>query len=158
MAARLEAATKQFGSTLLLSGDFFNLLSTKAQKYCRQIDMVTVKGSINPMALYTYDVTNYEPLPEPNTIKITHHRAHTMGPNPQPRPKFSSTIFDTDSDIRGLQKDMPEEFFPIFQRAFDAYIAGGTLISFKSATCASITIVTSQIGKLLTNISRRVSR
>ena len=55
MAARLEAATKQFGTPILLSGDFVNVLSPKARARTRQIDRVTVKGSSKPMGLYTYD-------------------------------------------------------------------------------------------------------
>ena len=55
MAARLEAATKQFGTPILLSSDFVNVLSPKARARTRQIDRVTVKGSSKPMGLYTYD-------------------------------------------------------------------------------------------------------
>ena len=55
MAARLEAATKQFGTPILLSSDFVTLMSPKAAKRVRQIDRVTVKGSSKPIGLYTYD-------------------------------------------------------------------------------------------------------
>ena len=55
MAARLEAATKQFGTPILLSSDFVNIMSSKAKKRTRQIDRVTVKGSSKPIGLYTYD-------------------------------------------------------------------------------------------------------
>lgn len=56
MASRLEAATKQFGTGLLLSEDFVAVLSRKSRKWVRQIDRVTVKGSDHPMGLFTYDV------------------------------------------------------------------------------------------------------
>merc|ERR1712070_1325683 len=56
MAARLEAATKQYGVMLLLSGDLIDVCSPQMQTYCRQIDRVTVKGSEHPMPLYTVDV------------------------------------------------------------------------------------------------------
>ena len=45
LASRLEAATKQFGTTLLLSGEFARLLSPAVHARCRQIDCVTVKGA-----------------------------------------------------------------------------------------------------------------
>ena len=48
MASRLEAATKQFGTTILLSGDFAQLLSPAVRARCRQIDCVTVKGTPLP--------------------------------------------------------------------------------------------------------------
>ena len=45
MASRLEAATKQFGTSILFSGDFARLLSPNVCARCRQIDCVTVKGA-----------------------------------------------------------------------------------------------------------------
>ena len=49
MASRLEAATKQFGTPLLISGQLYNLFSEITKRYMRQIDRVTVKGSIKPL-------------------------------------------------------------------------------------------------------------
>ncbi|MEW5318157.1 MAG: hypothetical protein WDW38_009402 [Sanguina aurantia] len=65
MASRLEAATKQFGVTILLSDDFVRCLSPWVHSKVRQIDCVTVKGSIEPMGLWTYDV-NLDRVPEPS--------------------------------------------------------------------------------------------
>ena len=56
LAARLEAATKQYGVPLLLSGEFVALLSPDLAALCRKIDRVTVKGSKAPMMLYTVDL------------------------------------------------------------------------------------------------------
>ena len=56
MAARLEAATKQFGVPLLMSGAFARMLSPGVRSRVRPIDVVTVKGSAVPMTLYAYDV------------------------------------------------------------------------------------------------------
>lgn len=56
MAARLEAATKQFGTLLLISGHLRDILSQDFQDICREIDTVTVKGSIKPMRLFTIDI------------------------------------------------------------------------------------------------------
>jgi hypothetical protein len=55
MAARLEAATKQFGTPLLLTSHFANILTPNTKAKTRQIDKVTVKGSIQPIGLCTYD-------------------------------------------------------------------------------------------------------
>jgi class 3 adenylate cyclase len=49
MAARLQAATKQFGVHLLISGTLENYVSDQIKKHLRLIDRVTVKGSIQPM-------------------------------------------------------------------------------------------------------------
>lgn len=56
MAARLEAATKQYNVPILLSEDFVTMLSPEVRRRVRQIDCVTVKGSRQPIGLYTYDV------------------------------------------------------------------------------------------------------
>ena len=56
MASRLEAASKQYGVPLLVSGDFYEVMTSETQKMCREIDTVTVKGSIKPVRLFTVDV------------------------------------------------------------------------------------------------------
>lgn len=57
MASRLEAATKQFGSFMLISGALRDVCTKETQKNMRHIDRVTVKGSIEPMDIYTVDVS-----------------------------------------------------------------------------------------------------
>ena len=56
MASRLEAATKQYGASILLSDDFVRMLSPEVRALVRQVDCVTVKGSNQPVGLFTYDV------------------------------------------------------------------------------------------------------
>jgi len=56
MAARLESGTHQFHVDILMSETFYNMLSRDVKSLCRRIDRVTVKGSVQPMSLYTYDV------------------------------------------------------------------------------------------------------
>lgn len=57
MAARLEAATKQYGVMLLMSEQFYAHVQTKeCLQSCRKIDRITVKGSVQPISLYTYDI------------------------------------------------------------------------------------------------------
>jgi len=56
LAARLETGTHQFGVDILFSEIVFNMISPDLQSICRKVDRVTVKGSVNPIALYTYDV------------------------------------------------------------------------------------------------------
>ena len=49
MASRLEAATKQYGVPILVSGQLIEKLSKEVREICREIDTVTVKGSQVPM-------------------------------------------------------------------------------------------------------------
>lgn len=57
MSARLEAATKQYGVTLLLTNAMYNELSYDVRATCRPLDRVTVKGSTEPVTLYTCDTS-----------------------------------------------------------------------------------------------------
>jgi hypothetical protein len=67
MASRLEAATKQFGVSLLMSDQFVACLSPGMRARVRQIDCVTVKGSMQPVGLFTYDIDLTQvPEPDPN--------------------------------------------------------------------------------------------
>lgn len=45
MSSTLEAATKQYGTPLLLTGDLYNILTDKVKSHCRQIDCVYFKGN-----------------------------------------------------------------------------------------------------------------
>ena len=56
ISARLESATKQYGTQLLMSGEFVEGLSHEMRPSCRKIDVVTVKGSEQPVTLYTTDL------------------------------------------------------------------------------------------------------
>ncbi|PNH03068.1 Adenylate cyclase [Tetrabaena socialis] len=73
MASRLEAATKQFGVALLLSEDFVECLSAEVREKVRQIDCVTVKGSTQPMGLFTYDICT-DAIPEPTAQQVATDR------------------------------------------------------------------------------------
>lgn len=55
MASRLEAATKQFGVSLLISGPLRNICTETCQAQMRHIDTVVVKGASRPIELYTCD-------------------------------------------------------------------------------------------------------
>jgi len=58
LAARLESATKMYGVNVLMSESFFGKLSTAVQSGCRRVDVVCLKGSSIPMAIYTCDRSN----------------------------------------------------------------------------------------------------
>jgi len=55
MSARLEAATKQFDCSILVSEDFYKRMSAPVQRNMRKVDRVLVVGSTWPMILYAYD-------------------------------------------------------------------------------------------------------
>eukprot|EP00163_Fabomonas_tropica_P027461 TRINITY_DN5292_c0_g1_i9.p1 TRINITY_DN5292_c0_g1~~TRINITY_DN5292_c0_g1_i9.p1 ORF type:complete len:700 (-),score=166.28 TRINITY_DN5292_c0_g1_i9:543-2597(-) len=73
LAARLESATRTYGVSILVSGEFVDQLSPHNKSLCRQVDVVTVKGSENPMRLYTIDQVNKHPWTELSSNKA--HKA-----------------------------------------------------------------------------------
>ena len=107
MAARLEAATKQFLTPLLLSHWFVDGLTEDARKYCRQIDCVTVKGSIEPMGLYTCDIVHYPQ--QFAVVEQSRDRAY---------------IDFLTKGVPEIQQGIHNDFFPTFQNAMDDYKAG----------------------------------
>jgi hypothetical protein len=69
LASRLEAATKQYSTNLLMSDAFFGGLSGSLQSTCRRCDKVIFKGSTDPMVIYHHD---NEPLASLNSPSRNH--------------------------------------------------------------------------------------
>lgn len=63
MASRIEYCTRQYGVSILVSGQFQRVCSKEIRKYLRIIDNVTVKGSKIPIQLFTVDL-EFENLEE----------------------------------------------------------------------------------------------
>eukprot|EP00898_Chlorokybus_atmophyticus_P006946 jgi/Chlat1/7252/Chrsp58S06894 len=147
MASRLEAATKQFGTPLLMSEDFYKILSVNGQARCRQIDRVTVKGkstlhacklttihgtatptrvlhlagSHQPMGLFTYDVNV-------DAIRVLDHKDDVMTPTGArliDSPSFAEfkDEFSEHPDLVRMNVIHPE-FYLRFRQGLQAYLAG----------------------------------
>ena len=58
LAARLESATKMYGVNILMSEYFASKLSAQVKQGLRCVDVVCLKGSSIPMAIYTCDRSN----------------------------------------------------------------------------------------------------
>jgi len=107
LASRLEAATHQFNTPMLMSGELVQWLSPKIKDHCRIIDCVKAKGSDQPMELWTFDITDF------------------------PREKFfigPSDLMEPNGDIsqrlNTLQKSLSPEFRHYFAIGIDSYFTG----------------------------------
>eukprot|EP00923_Selenidium_pygospionis_P054336 GHVN01094665.1.p1 GENE.GHVN01094665.1~~GHVN01094665.1.p1 ORF type:complete len:911 (-),score=217.07 GHVN01094665.1:119-2851(-) len=128
MAARLEAATKQFGVPILISGEMYKWLSPSFQSELRPIDCVTMKGCEKPLDLYTVDVNTsslrlhsqqFKPLTDSLNTQSKWgmlRKLHAQKNKRQyrrmlwnPDLKISS-FFQHDGEIRALRKHVPEGF------------------------------------------------
>ena len=130
MASRLEAASKQYGVPLLVSGDFYEVMTRETQTLCREIDTVTVKGSIKPVRLFTVDVQT-DGLDEvrdrfmklPNKMKKREHereRQDTWTKLERSR-KTTKMIIDRDSDILEMRKGYNAQFAANYAEAYAFY-------------------------------------
>lgn len=127
MAARLEAATKQYKSLLLISNDFMEYTSKETRRYCREIDRVTVKGSIKPIGLFTVDLEIgslpiLEPLPM-DKKKSFMERKSLMERVTKKSEKMNE-IFTLDKDLVHSMAICKGEFKDTFDQGFMKYVEG----------------------------------
>jgi len=138
MAARLEAATKQFGVPLLISGALQSLCTEDTKKHLRHIDRVTVKGSIQPIDLYTCDVDpnrlhtdkNEVDFSTKSEIEKKQARVESRLKRDDMREKaFSGKYkvakkFSSDRDLVTMRKPFTKDFEDKFKAGMESYISG----------------------------------
>uniref|UniRef100_A0A7S3CQ90 Guanylate cyclase domain-containing protein n=1 Tax=Strombidium rassoulzadegani TaxID=1082188 RepID=A0A7S3CQ90_9SPIT len=133
MAARLEAATKQFGTEVLLSGDMHDILSDELKQVCREIDTVTVKGSIRPVRLFTVDINIRELVPSQDPMfhkglrekKYLRYKLRKMLFQSLYSGKTSTAReFNTDHELIELRRFHDPEFEARFALSYQLYLAG----------------------------------
>jgi class 3 adenylate cyclase len=56
MSSRLQAASKQYGVYILISHLFYFVLTPEVRQICREIDRITVKGSNQPIRIFTVEM------------------------------------------------------------------------------------------------------
>ena len=122
MAARMEAASRQFGVSILITRDFFRLLSDPAQERCRQIDVVTVKGSNVPMPIYTYDTFQNQVFPQlraPKYSSLSLEEVLTRQAD-----NYDASTWETDPDLIQLRCLATPQFLKTFEKGFKNYVDG----------------------------------
>lgn len=137
MASRLEAATKQFGVQLLMSGQFFNILSKETQQEMRRIDRVGIKGNIKPVDLYTYDIDisnmklediDLSKKSEDNSKKyyksIKKQQRDELKKQVMNQERTIHSFFGEDEDIKMLRRNHNPKFDEIFNKGFKEYLDG----------------------------------
>ena len=133
MAARLEAATKQFGTLLLISGPLKSIMSDEMQNCCREIDTVTVKGSIKPVKLFTIDIDVNDLLPSTDPMMNKRIKAkkqmrdqmrHKMFEQLYSQEKTTWQEINTDYEFIELRKNYDQDFEDLFKQSYKFYIDG----------------------------------
>ena len=111
LSARLEAATHQFHTPMLMSHWLVEEMSEKARKMCRLIDRVTVKGSEIPMGLYTFDIVQF-----PRDVDSYGPRFDSMG--------VQESVDFSEHKWMALRAGVPNSFYAKFENAVNSYTAG----------------------------------
>jgi len=122
MAARMEAATRQFGVSILLTRNFFKLLSESAQAHCRKIDVVTVKGSNVPMPIYTYDTFQNQVFPQLRAPKYSNLSLQEV--LTRQADNYDLSTWMSDPDLLQLRCLATPEFLKLFDKGLNNYLGG----------------------------------
>ncbi|KAL7538676.1 hypothetical protein ACHAXR_008731, partial [Thalassiosira sp. AJA248-18] len=122
MAARMEAATRQFGVSVLITRSFFKLLSEPAQKHCRKVDVVTVKGSNVPMPIYTYDTFQNQVFPQLRAPKFSNLSLQEV--LTRQAENYDASTWMSDPDLTQLRCLATPQFLKTFDKGLNNYLGG----------------------------------
>lgn len=134
LASRLEAATKQYGVPILVSGTIFELATSGTRAILRRIDRVTVKGSRAPVDMYTPDLRVDTLLPDPpEEPRLEDKTAMRLNMQEQRetlkkiivKDKLSVTyLYQEDLDFQEMLKMPTSDFREKWKIGFEYYLHG----------------------------------
>ncbi|CAD8196025.1 unnamed protein product [Paramecium octaurelia] len=142
MASRLEAATKQFGALILVSGILKQYLTEECQKQMRMIDIVTVKGSIVPLELHTIDMSiknlqskikglrdkfDVSQMTQKESKKfrvLNRFKREDLMKKVQNNQVSVTDLFSTDDELAAAREPYTQVFYETWKIGFDQYIKG----------------------------------
>jgi hypothetical protein len=133
MASRLEAATKQFDVHILISSLLYDICSQVTRSKFRRIDKVTVKGSKQPIELYTCDIypSHLKPETEDNK-KVDMKLVRVMGRLARKKLREKamkglynvSDLWEEDDDLLVMRSAVSKAFLKEFSIALQDYLDG----------------------------------
>lgn len=126
LAYDLLQAIDRYQVPILMTEEYYGYLSIKAKTCCRRIDTVVIHYISNQFGIYTFDI-NAKIIQEPeghvlgSLIKLQELDSVNVE---NFQHKGVDYMFTLDSDIVGLQKEIPAHFFDSFRHAYVDYISG----------------------------------
>ncbi|CAD8085296.1 unnamed protein product [Paramecium primaurelia] len=142
MASRLEAATKQFGTNILISGILKRNLTQTCQNHIRLIDVVTVKGSVEPVELYTvdfsiknllnkfkeprdiFDISRMNPKEQKQFRVVNRYKRNLLIKSVEDDKIQIAELFEKDEDLITAREPYHQEFYDTWISGFNSYIRG----------------------------------
>merc|ERR1719388_52976 len=130
MASRLEASTKEYGVTILISEELVKACSPDMAWQCRPVDHVFFKGNRRPTRVFTVDL-DWEVLTI-NTVprrKSKNRYQQRMEREKRKALKFQddwhvSALFHNDKDVKNMRERYFLSFFQEFEKGYLNYEAG----------------------------------
>eukprot|EP00957_Ditylum_brightwellii_P050995 3867209-Ditylum_brightwellii.AAC.1 len=122
MAARMEAASRQFGVAVLMTEKFVELMSPEAQCCCRKLDVVTVKGSEVSMPIYTYDTYQNQIFPQLQAPKFSDLDLDKV--LIQQAEDYDTYMWEHDQDLIQLRRLSTPAFNKAFNEGISSYLGG----------------------------------
>ena len=145
ISARLEGATRQYGVNILISGELYDLLSPDIKNICHLIDIVTLKGSISPVRLYTiYINSNLKPSKNKEnkkSISLKEKRKYYNKKRNELKDNYNSLqrggigkiILNRKGFVNLLnERNRPLLFHEKFSVGFNAYIEGNWELAYEN--------------------------
>lgn len=132
IASRLEAATKQYGVPFLISEQLHRLFSLRFHTISRKIDCVTLKGSQEPLGLYTIDLSTEDLPPSKNKdlidkeelIEMNFIKKNAFLEGLENEEFSTEDVLDHDKCMKLLLKDFNVQFHESFKLAVEHYLQG----------------------------------
>jgi Adenylate and Guanylate cyclase catalytic domain len=116
MASRMMSACKHYGVTILLSEAVQELMSDTAKSKLRNVDRVTVKGSVRIQKIFTYDARHK------GADFFLFSRSDDLADSDAEQ--YVSSIWTTDQDLQAMRHHITEDFESEFNAGLKAYYAG----------------------------------
>lgn len=146
LSATLEAATRLYDVQILISSPLYDLLSSDVKELCRLIDIVTIKGLIGPIKLFTIDINEkFEPSQKlkknysDKQVKMRHMHNKKKLKQYNDIAGISAILLKKKQIKKLLKKLRPKHFYKCFSKAFDNYINGNwTVANNKFQKCLKI--------------------
>mmetsp|Transcript_37368 Transcript_37368/g.73494 ORF Transcript_37368/g.73494 Transcript_37368/m.73494 type:complete len:760 (+) Transcript_37368:73-2352(+) len=115
MCETVQDFCKTYNVPLLLSGEFFSLLSEGMKSQCRRLDRIMTAGTTEPMDIWCFDIH----IPSMTTLIET-----TADLKMADAEKTSKYLTCRNKPVEALQAGIPADFKKNFTSGVDEYVAG----------------------------------
>ena len=133
MSSRIEMATKQYGVSILVSGELVPILSKDVRKLMREVDIVKVKGSDKPTKLHSIDVQideiaevtdRFKKLVMKEKKRMLDRERFVLWEGLKRRAMTTISYIRQDPDFNDLRKKYNKAFNANWKEAYACYIGG----------------------------------